>query len=105
MEEYEDIENDAPDAYDAYNATASTAAAGGQDQTGQIARQLGIEVERSQSANPGVLKTTSGNVAKRLKMRQETRVTTRAGKTAEAAIKQIAAQELQAEKGRMQEWK
>ena len=38
-------------------------------------------------------------------MRQETRVTTRAGKTAEAAIKQIAAQELQAEKGRMQEWK
>ncbi|MCJ1348444.1 hypothetical protein MMC31_006676, partial [Peltigera leucophlebia] len=128
MEEYEDIENDA------YDATASTAAAGRQDQTGQIARQLGIEVERSQSANPGVLKTTSGNVAKRLKMRQETRVTTRAGKTAEAsvvssptvrsrtisrttlvngllttlaeaAIKQIAAQELQAEKGRMQEWK
>ena len=105
MEEYEDIENDAPDAYDAYNATASTAAAVGQDQTGQIARQLGIEVERSQSANPEVLKTTSGNVAKRLKTRQEMRVTARAEKTAKAAIKQIAAYKLQAKKKRMQEWK
>ncbi len=59
MEGYEDIENDAPDAPDAYNATASTATVGEQDQTGQIARKLGIEVERSQSTNPGVLKTTS----------------------------------------------
>ena len=104
MEEYEDIENEAPDACDAY-ATASTATAGDQDQTGQIAHQLGIEVERSQLANSRVLKATSGNVAKRLKMRQETHVTTRAGKTAEAAIKQIVAQELQTDKGRMQEWK
>ena len=86
-------------------ATASTATAGDQDQTGQIAHQLGIEVERSQLANSRVLKATSGNVAKRLKMRQETHVTTRAGKTAEEAIKQIAAQELQTDKGRMQEWK
>ena len=42
---------------------------------------------------------------RRLKLRQETRGTTRASKSAEAAIKQIVAQELQAEKGRMQEWK
>ena len=104
MEEYEDIENDSPDACDAY-ATASTATAGDQDQTWQIAHQLGIEVEKSQLANSRVLKATSGNVAKRLKMRQETRVITRVGKTAEAAIKQIAAKELQTDEGRMQEWK
>lgn len=77
MEEYEDAKNDARDAYD---ATASTITARQQEQeiptqTGQTARQLRKEVERIQSANHGVLKTTSGNVAKRLKMR-ETRVTT-----------------------------
>lgn len=52
-----------------------------------------------------VLKATSGNGARRLKAKQETRVATRATKTAEAAMKQIVAQELQAEKFRMQEWK
>lgn len=55
--------------------------------------------------NAGVLKSTSGNVAKQLKMKQETRVTTRAGKTAEAAVKQMATQELQIEKARMEELK
>ena len=38
-------------------------------------------------------------------MRQETRATTRAGKLAEAAIKQIVTQKLQTEKERMREWK
>lgn len=39
------------------------------------------------------------------KNRQTTRVTTRAGRTAETTIKQIASQELQAEKVRIEEWK
>ena len=47
----------------------------------------------------------SGNATKRLSMRQETRGTTRAGRTAEATLKQIATQEFQAEKGKMQIWK
>ena len=38
-------------------------------------------------------------------MRQKTLATTRAGKLAEAAIKQIATQKLQTEKERMREWK
>ena len=76
-----------------------------QHQAMQIARQLGAESERSQSGNVGVLRATSGNAAKRLKNRQETRVTTRAGKIAEAAIKQIASQELQVEEVRIEEWK
>lgn len=74
-------------------------------QTLQIARQLELESEGNQSANLGTLKATSGNTTKRLKMRQETRVATRATETTEAAMKQIATQELQFEKGRMQEWK
>lgn len=44
-------------------------------------------------------------MAKRLKAKQETRVTTQASKNAEATIKQIATQELQAEKFRVKEWK
>ena len=105
MEEYEDIENDAFDACDATAATAGEQEHEALHQNRQVARQLELEAERNQSVNPGVLKATSGNAAKRLKVRQETRATTRAGKSAEAAIKQIAAQELQVEKGRMQEWK
>lgn len=73
-------------------------------QAGQTMRQMEGELERNQAGNAGVLKATSGNATKRLKMRQETRITTRAGKSAEAA-KQLATQELQAEKGRLQEWK
>lgn len=46
--------------------------------------QIGVESERNRLA--GVLRATSGNATKRLKMGQETRVTTRAGKSAEAAI-------------------
>ena len=105
MEEYEDIENDAFDACDATAATAGEQEHEALHQNRQVARQLELEAERNQSVNLGVLKATSGNAAKRLKVRQETRATTRAGKSAEAAIKQIAAQELQVEKGRMQEWK
>lgn len=63
-----------------------------------------LETEEIGLGNHGVLKATSGNAAKRWKMRQETRATTRA-KSAEAAIKQIATQKLQAEKEKMREWK
>ena len=70
-----------------------------------IARQLEAELERNQPPNIGVLKIASGNATKRLKARQDTRVATRATKNAEATIKQIATQQLQAEKARMQEWK
>lgn len=102
MEEYGEVENDTPDAFDA-SATAGGQEHQAQHQAMQIARQLGAESERSQPRNVGVLRATSGNAAKLLKNRQETRVTTRAGKTAEAAIKQIASQELQVEKVRIEE--
>lgn len=102
MEEYEDIGNDAPDACDA----STTTAVGHEGTLHQaLQRQLEGEAERNQLANTGVLKATSGNATKRLKIKQDARVVTRASKNAEAAIKQIATQELQAEKGRMQEWK
>lgn len=96
MEEHEDIRND-----------ASTTTAVGHEGTlyQALQRQLEGEAERNQLANTGVLKATSGNATKRLKIKQDARVVTRASKNAEAAIKQIATQELQAEKGRMQEWK
>ena len=103
MEEY--VENEAHDACDASAATAEEQDHGAQHQDLQIARQLGLEAERNQLANLGVLKATNGNVAKRLKLRQETRGTNRAGRTAEAAIKQIATLELPAKKRKMQEWK
>lgn len=62
-------------------------------QNWQIIQYLELKVKRNQLVNLRVLKLTSGNAAKRLKMRQETRAMTKAGKSAEATIKQIAAQE------------
>lgn len=107
MEEYEDMENDAFDAFNASGAPDATTVTGGQEhetasQKEQMMRQLAVGVERNRLGNAGVLKAASGNVAKRMKMR-ETRVTTRAGKTVEAAAKQMATQELQMEKARMEE--
>ena len=49
----------------------------------------------------GVLRASSGNATKRLK----SRVLTTAEKSAEAAIRQFAAQERQAEKVKLKEWK
>lgn len=63
-----------------------------------IACQLELEIKKNQLENPGVFKTTSKNMAKWWKMRQKTQATTRAGKLAEAVIKQIATQKLQTEK-------
>ena len=103
MEEY--VENEARDAWDSSTATAEEQDHIAQHQDLQIACQLGLEAERNQLANLGVLKATNCNAAKRLKLRQETRRTTRAGRTSGAAIKQITTLELQAKKRKMQEWK
>ena len=111
MEEYEDLENGAPDALNATDATdATTTTTTGHEnealyQSMDIARQLEAEVGKSHGSSMGALKATSGNGAKRLKAKQETRVATRASKNAEATIKQIATQELQVEKSRMEDWK
>ena len=68
MEEYEEMENDAPIEFDASDAstTAWVREHQAQHQAMQIARQLGVESEKSQSGNVGVLRTMSGNTAKRL---------------------------------------
>ncbi len=110
MEEYEDIEGDAFDAFDASDAPNATTTSGRQEnevtsQNRRMIRQLDVGLEGKLVGNPGVLKATSGNMAKRHKMRQETRATTRVGKTAEAAVKQLATKELQVEKARMKEGK
>lgn len=81
VEEYEDVGNDA----------STTTAVGHERILHQaLQRQLEGEAERSQLANLGVLKATSGNAIKWLKIRQKTRLATPASKNAEAAIKQIA---------------
>ena len=105
MEEYEDIWCDAFDAFDAPVAPDATTTSGEQENglNRQMIRQLWRGMEGKLVGNSEVLKATSGNAAKRLKMRQETRATTRAGKAAEA--KQLANKELQTEKARMEEWK
>lgn len=71
------MEDDAFNALDAYDAPDATATTREEDesQPGQIAYQAGVEVERNQMVSLGVLKATSGNVAKRLRTRQETRST------------------------------
>lgn len=102
---YNEVENNAGDAYP-YDATAETA---GQEQEEphnnmQIVCHMEEEkdADRSDLIDMGVLKPTSGNATKRLRMRQETRGITRTTKTAKAALKQIALQEFQAEKGKTQ---
>lgn len=107
MEEYEDVEGNALIAYegsDAFDANAATTGGQGDGVDGQdlqVTRQLMLEMEKSQLGTPGVLRATSGNAGKRLKLRQETRATSRAGKSAEATIKNIATQKLHAEKVKM----
>ena len=105
MEGYNDVENDA---FDAYN-NATTGTAGGQEHEEpchNLEMVCHVEEEKktdkNQLVNMRVFKPISGNATKRLKMRQETRETTRAGKTAEATLKQIVTREFQAIKGKMQ---
>lgn len=63
------------------------------------------EADRGQWIDMGVFKPTSRNAMKRLRMKQEARGTTRAGKTTEATLKQIATQEFQIKKEKIQIWK
>ena len=99
------MEADALDACDAPDATATTREED-VSQLGQGACQVGVGAGKNQLVSPGVLKATSGNVAKRIRTRQETRTTARLGKTAaETAIRQIATQERQVEKEKMKAWK
>ena len=108
MEGYNEVENDAYDAYD--DATAGTAKGREHEvphHNLQIVRHVEEEedADKTQLIDMGVFKPTSGNATKRLRMRQKTRGTTRTDKTAEATLKQIATQEFQAEKGKMEIWK
>ena len=112
MEEYSDIEIDTSDACVAPRAPDATPATmrGPEHEAmyqAQQVRQPGAEIEKNQSGKLGVLRPTSGIRAARfkLKAKQESRVTTRAGKSAEAVIKQLASQELQGEKEEMEGWK
>ena len=106
MEEYSDIEIDTSDAYDAArapNATPATMQTSEHNQAQHVG-ESGIEIEINQAGKLGVLRSISGNGAARfrLKAKQESRVTTRAGKSAEALIKQLASEELQRKKEKMQ---
>lgn len=102
MEEYKDMENDA---FNASGAPDTTTVTKGQEfeaanKKKQRGHYLPIVVERNRFGNAVVPRAANGNVAKRAKIR-ETQVTTRTGKTVEAAAKQMATQELQTVKARM----
>ena len=64
------MEGDAPDAPDA-TATTREYEQEALSQMGQMACQSGIEEQINQLVSLGVLKATSGNAAKRLRMRQK----------------------------------
>ena len=109
MEVYNEVDNDTGDVYP-YDATAAGTAGQEHDEPDynmQMVRHIEKEedADRSDLINMGVFKPTSENATKRLRMRQETRGATRTSKAAEATLKQIATQEFQAEKGKMQIWK
>lgn len=95
MEGYNNVENDAFDVYN--DATAGTA---GKQKHEEPRNNLQMvchikeekEADRNQLVDMGVFKPTSTNATKRLRIRQETRGTTRAGRTAEVILKQIATQ-------------
>ncbi len=94
MEEYSDIEINTSDACGAPRAPDKTPAimrAPKHDEAQQISH-LGIEIEKNQAGKLEVLRPTSrnGTAQFRLKAKQESRVTTRVGKSAEAVIKQFA---------------
>lgn len=61
----------------------------------------GVKLEEKQLGNVEVLRATSKNVIKRLKLR----ITTKAKKFVGAVIKKFAIQEFQVKKDKMQKWK
>ena len=112
MEVYHEVENDAGDAYPHDATTVPANEHEGPSYNMQMVRHIEEEedADRGNLVDMGVFKPTSGNATKRLRIRQETRgttrtTTTRAGKSAEAVIKQLATQELQGEKEKMESWK
>lgn len=106
IEVYNEVENDAGDVY-LYNPSAKTAA-GHEYKEPDYNMQMVFHIEEEEDANRGdlidigVFKPTSRNATKWLRMQQETRGTTRVTKIAEAALKQIASEEFQNEKEKMQ---
>lgn len=60
------------------------------------------ETNRNQLVKIEVFKPTNRNATKRLRKRQETRGTTKTSQTAETILKQIATQEFQAEKRKIE---
>lgn len=104
MKKFEDIERDTFDAHDASNATTTTRrheykAA---NQNEQIMHQLEAEFKKTRLKSAGVLKVTTKNMVKKLRIRQKMRIT-RKGKNVEARIKEIAIQEFQIKKPQMEE--
>lgn len=71
----------------------------------QMIRQAERRIGEKLVANSGVLKVTSRNVTKRLKLRQETRATIWAQKTVKAVVKHLANKKLQMEKPWIEGWK
>ena len=106
---YIKVENIAGDTYP-HNATAAKTAGYKHEEPGYNMQMVCHikEVEnthRSDLINMGVFKPRSGNATKQMRVRQETHGRTRTTQIAEAILKQIASQEFQAKKGKMQVWK
>lgn len=97
MEEYKDVKGNALVMYDATNPNDATIATIGGQKQGvvdaglQPTCQLGLEIERNQLGNLGVLKTTSGNAAK-WNGKAETRLGIKVRSTNLATLKMIARQ-------------
>lgn len=106
IEEYKDIENNIIDAFDVSDASVIISTPEKKEHkilslAGQIMQWVRVELEKNEMGNVSVLRMTNRKSTKRLKLR----VTIRAGKSAQAVIKQFVAQELQVKKAKMQEWK
>lgn len=108
MEGYSEVENDALDMYNDENAGTATRQ---QHEETQCKLQMVCHMDEEENADRnhlvdlGIFKPMSGNPTKRLRMRQEIREAAGTRKNAEATLKQIAIQEFQAKKGKMQIWK
>lgn len=107
MKEYEDIEYNAFDVFNVSNTpdTTTTSKKQENDLNWQKIHQLERGIEEKLIRNSEILKATSRNTVKQLKIRQEIQATTWAGKIAKAAAKQLAKKKLQIKKIQIEEWK
>lgn len=103
MEKYKDMEKNASNVSGANTKNVGRQGHKRLRQTAHIAQKLEVETEENQSDNLCILKAPRRHATNHLKIRQGRRVITRAEKSAEAAIKLIATQDIQAEKKKMQE--